>query len=87
MNAFERCEPLAWTSRCPCNFGGMPLIGRLCSHGATISHYEWVQQIHLGVLLDELELGASSQVAYAAGVKTLLDLMRRGHPLEDLGPC
>ena len=52
----------------------------------SISHFEWVQQFHFGVLLDELELEAGSAVAYAAGVKKLLDLMRRGYPLEDFGP-
>ena len=53
---------------------------------SSISHYEWVQQFHFGILLDELELEAGTAVAYAAGVKKLLDLMRRGYPLEDFGP-
>ena len=38
--------------------------------GGNITHEEWVQCFHFGLLLDELELEAGTKVVYAAGVKT-----------------
>ena len=45
-----------------------------------------MQCYHFGLLLDELELEHGTKVAYAAGVKKMLDYLRRGYPLEDMSP-